>query len=184
MQPIQLWSSRAAALAACLSLLFASGCKDAAEEDFKKCEQLDKEKKYEEALKACRAASQKDPRSPYGEKALALENKLYDKLEEQKKEAAAEAKEKAEAEAMQNANEKVYFKLESTPPKDPDGYSERCMARNRAYENAYNCEPKDPSSVKEDDPFPYKEECMVLAKSKGCMPFYENNPTKLFCCTK
>ena len=76
------------------------------------------------------------------------------------------------------------MRLQSTPPKDPDGYSERCMARNRAYENTYNCEPKDPSSVKEGDAFPFKDECMLIAKEKGCMPFYEDSPTKLFCCTK
>lgn len=184
MQSIKTWSNRVGAVAVCLGLTFASGCKDAAEEDFKKCEQLDKDKDFEEALRACRAASQKDPRSPYGERALALENKLYDKLEEQKKERAAEAKEKAEFEAMENARAKVVFNRQSTPPNDPDGYSERCMARNRAYENSYNCEPKDPSSVKGDDPFPYKEECMLIAKSRGCLPFFEDNPTKLFCCTK
>ena len=32
------------------------------------------------------------------------------------------------------------------------GYSERCMAKNRIYENSYNCEPKDPSAVPADDP--------------------------------
>jgi hypothetical protein len=172
------------AAAVCLGILFTFGCTDAAEEDYKKCEQLDKEHKYEDALKACREASQKDARSIYGEKALALENKLYDKIEKQKKEQAAEEAEYAESRALDNANAKVSFVLQSTPPKDPDAYSERCMARNRAYENTYNCEPKDPSTVKEGDGFPFKEECMVIAKSRGCMPFFEKSPTKLFCCTK
>jgi len=161
-----------------------AGCTDAAEQDFKRCEQLDKEKKFEEALAACQEAQKKDARSPFGEKAIALESKLHDKISALKKEQAAAALENADASALEAANAKVVFNQVSTPPNDPQGYSERCMARNRAYENSYNCDPKDPTTVKEGDAFPFKDECMLVAKNRGCMPFFEQSPTKLFCCTK
>jgi hypothetical protein len=160
------------------------GCTDDAEEDFKRCEQLDKERKFEEALTACQEAQKKDSRSPFGQKAISMESKLHDKIAALEKEKAAAAAENAESKALDEANAKVVFQQASTPPNDPHGYSERCMARNRAYENSYNCEPKDPSTVKEGDPFPYKEECMLVAESRGCMVFFEESPTKLFCCTK
>lgn len=172
-------------MAAAASLIASvAGCTDAAEADYKRCEQLEKEGKLEEAVKACHDAQQKDARSPFGEKATALESKLYDKIAARKKEAAREAAENAEIEGLEAAKAKVEFRQKSTPPNDPDGYSERCMARNRAYENSYECEPKDPGSVDAGDPFPYKAECMMVAQSRGCMPFFENSPTKLFCCTK
>ncbi|HNS96908.1 MAG TPA: hypothetical protein PLJ27_10635 [Polyangiaceae bacterium] len=165
-------------------VLMALGCTDDAEQDFKRCEQLDKERKYEEALLACQEAQKKDSRSPFGQKAISLESKLHDKISALAQEKAAAAKESEEADALETANAKVVFNQVSTPPNDPQGYSERCMARNRAYENSYHCEPKDPSSVREGDAFPFKEECMLIAKNRGCMPFYEDSPTKLFCCTK
>jgi len=160
-----------------------AGCTDAAEADFQRCEQLEREKSYEQALLACQEAQKKDSRSHAGKKAITLEGKLHDKISTIEKKNAAQAAEDADAEAMFAANSKVTFVQVSTPPNDPRGYSERCMARSRAYENTYNCEPKDPSAV-EGEAFPFKNECMLIATSRGCMPFYEENPTKLFCCTK
>jgi hypothetical protein len=173
----------AAVTLGCLSLL-ATACTDKAEAGFKECEKLEAQGKLEEAILACRAAHHADARSPYGEKALALESKLLDKtteLEQRRKAAEAESK---ESNKVSNAEAKVHWVRVSTPPNDPMGYSERCMARNRNYENSYNCEPQDPSSAPAGDPFPFKEECLLLAEQRGCVPFHADSPTKLFCCTK
>ena len=173
-----------AAVAALGFLSLFAACTDKAEAGFKQCEKLEAEGKLEEAILACRSAHQADARSPYGEKALALESKLLDKtteLEKQRKAAEAESK---EANKVSDAEAKVHWVRASTPPNDPMGYSERCMARNRNYENSYNCEPKDASAAPAGDPFPFKEQCLLLAEQRGCVPFHTDSPTKLFCCAK
>jgi len=183
-------AAKAARLAVCIafatacSLPILAGCTDQAEADFHRCEQLDQDRKYEEALLACQQAQTKDARSPFGVKATNLESKLHDKIaaiEEKKK---AKAAEDAAFAALSDAESKVVFNQVSTPPNDPHGYSERCMARNRAFENSYNCEPKDSTAVPAGDGFPFKDECMLIAKERGCTPFYPENPTKLFCCAR
>ena len=164
--------------------LLVSGCKDKAEPDLKRCEQLEQEGKLEEALAACQAASAADPSSAAGELATKKQIKLLDKVAQERKAKEVEAKQLAEQAKLQDAESKVNFQLESTPPKDPKGYSEKCMADDRAYENAYSCLPKDPSQAKPDDPFPFKNECLLVAAQKGCKPMHADNPSKLFCCTK
>ena len=160
------------------------GCTDAAQADYEQCEKLDRQGEFEQALKACQQAQQKDSRSAAGAKAISLESKLHDKIAARKLEQQRDAEHQGDSEALAQAEEKVHLVQVSTPPNDPQGYSERCMAKNRAYENSYHCEPKDPSQAAPNDPFPMKNECLLLAKSKGCLPFYDGTPTKLFCCTK
>jgi hypothetical protein len=178
---------RLGALPACVLVsasLLVSGCKDKAEPDLQRCEQLDKEGKLEEALLACQAARAADPSSAAGELATKREIKLLDKVAAARKAKVAEDAAQAEQAKLEAAEAKVNFMLESTPPKDPKGHSERCMAADRAYENGYACVPKDPSEAKADDPFPFKDECMLVAARKGCKPLDADNPSKLFCCTK
>ncbi|MCU0692573.1 MAG: hypothetical protein MUF54_14325 [Polyangiaceae bacterium] len=167
-----------------LTLLLAAGCRDAAEPDYERCKQLEAEGKLEDALVACDAAQKADKNSPSGQKATRLKIKLYDRIEAEKKDREDAAAKHKEQSGIQDAESKVRWELVSTPPKDPHGYSERCMARNRAYENSYNCVPQDPSKVSPDDAFPFKQECMLLAERRGCMPFHAETPTKLFCCAK
>lgn len=180
----RVWCGLGPWMALGFTFVLVAGCTDAAQKDYEQCEALEKQGKFEEALAACQKAQEKDARSVFGAKAISLESKLHDKIAEQKEKSEREAKEAQQDEALEQANQKVQMVLVSTPPNDPQGYSERCMARNRAYENSYKCEPKDPSSAPEGEAFPFKDECQIVAKSRGCMPFYEGNVTKMFCCTK
>jgi hypothetical protein len=168
----------------CVAVTSLMGCKDKAEPDLKRCQQFEKEGKVEEALTACEAAHAADPQSAAGEEAIKLEIKLRDKVAAARKAKIAQDARDAEQAKIDEAVAKVNFMIESTPPKDPKGYSEKCMADDRAYENSYSCTPKDPGEAKPNDPFPFKAECMVVAGQKGCKPMHPENPDKYFCCTK
>lgn len=174
--------TRIAVVCACMTGLM--GCKDKAEPDLQRCIQLEKEGKLEEALVACEASRAADPNSAAGEQATKLEIKLRDKVVNARKAKVAQDAKDAEQAKIEAAQAKVNFMIESTPPKDPKGFSEKCMADDRAYENSYSCTPKDPADAKPDDPFPLKAECMIVAAQKGCKPMHPETPSKYFCCTK
>lgn len=161
-----------------------AGCKDAAEADYKRCEQLEAQGKLEEAAAACRAASAADRSSRFGEQATKKEIKLLDAIQARKQADVARAASQADQAKIQDAESKVQWVLESTPPKDPQGLSEKCMAMSRDFENAYSCTPKDPSAVPPGQPVPFLEECTVLANAKGCKPFNPDVPSPRWCCTK
>lgn len=167
-----------------LTVLLSFGCTDKAEADYKKCEQAESSGKFEEALAACQAASAADPRSPAGELATKKTIKLYDKVDKARKAKVAEDARAAEQAKLDLADSKVQWRQESTPPKDPHGFSEKCMEADRAYENSYSCTPKDPTGVNPQDPFPFKEECLLMAAQRGCKPMHPDSPSKMFCCTK
>jgi len=161
-----------------------SGCKDAAEADYKRCEQLETQGKLDEAAAACHAASVADKSSHYGDLATKKEIKLLDAIAARRKADAARAASQADQAKIQEAEAKVQWVLESTPPKDPQGLSEKCMAMSRDFENAYQCTPKDPSAVPPGQPVPFLEECKLIAGMKGCMPFNPQVPSPRWCCTK
>lgn len=161
-----------------------SGCKDAAEADYKRCEQLETQGKLEEAAAACHAASLADKSSTYGDQATKKEIKLLDAIQARRKADAARAASQADQAKVQAAESKVQWVLESTPPKDPQGLSEKCMAMSRDFENVYSCTAKDPSTIPPGQPVPFLEECTLLAGLKGCKPFNPDVPSPRWCCTK
>ena len=160
------------------------GCKDAAEPDFTRCQELERQGKLDDALKACQAAQAADKSSKYGSMASQKESTILDRLRQKKDEEASKANDQKDYDKVQDAESKVQWVLESTPQKDKGSMSEQCMARDRAFENGYSCGPKDPSKVPPGDGIPFGEECQVLAASRGCKPFTPNAPSKYYCCTK
>ena len=87
-------------------------------------------------------------------------------------------------EKIDAAEAKVQWVLEATPPKDKAGMSEQCMARDRAFENAYSCGPKDPAAVPPGDGVPMLEECKISAAQRGCKLLNPQAPSQYYCCTK
>jgi hypothetical protein len=169
-----------------LSLMgvWVSGCTDKAEAGFKKCEQLESSGKLEEALIACQSARASDPNSQYGTLATKKEIHLLTVLTAKKSAKVADEASQAEQERLQDAESKVQWQLESTPPNDKRGLSEKCMAMARDYENAYSCMPKDPAQVRPGQPAPFLEECKLLATSKGCKSLDADGASRIFCCGK
>jgi hypothetical protein len=161
-----------------------AGCKDAAEPDYRRCEQLESQGKLDEALEACRAARAKDARSPMGELATKKEVSLLTRIDAKRRQQAAQDRSEKDQAKIEAAEAKVQWVLESTPPKDKLGMSEKCMAASRDFENAYSCMPKDPSSVPAGEAVPFLEECKLLAATRGCKPLHPESPDRYFCCTK
>jgi len=160
------------------------GCTDKAEPGFKKCEQLESSGKLDDALAACQSAKAADPNSQYGTLATKKEIHLLSALATNKTKKAADEASQAEQERLQDAESKVGWQLESTPPNDKRGLSEKCMAMARDYENAYSCMPKDSSLVRPGQPAPFLEECKLLAASRGCKSLDSDGASRIFCCGK
>jgi hypothetical protein len=170
-----------------IALLLSAGavsCKDAAEPDYKKCIELEGQGKLDEALAACHAAYVADKSSRYGDLASKEEIKLLDMIKEKRDQAVKRDADSDDREKVNDAESKVQFVLEATPMKDKGGMSEQCMAKDRAFENAYSCTPKDPDSAPAGEGVPYLEECKLLASRRGCKFLTPEAPSKLFCCTK
>lgn len=162
----------------------AVSCKDAAEPDYKRCMELEGQGKLDEALAACQAASAADKSSKFGDMASKEELKLMDRIKEKRDQAAKRDADSDDREKINAAENKVQFVLEATPQKDKGGMSEQCMAKDRAFENAYSCNPTDPDSAPKGEGVPYLEECKLLASRRGCKFLTPDAPSKLFCCTK
>lgn len=161
-----------------------TGCTDKAEPGFRKCEQLEVQHKLDEALAACQAARAADPRTPFGELATKKEVRLLDALAARRKNQTALEDQMKDQARIQEAESKVRWQLESTPPNDKHAWSERCMAASRDFENSYSCKPVEPTEPRQGESYPLQQECMLIASVRGCKPMDPNSPSQLFCCTK
>jgi len=178
------WGTLAVAASALLASAGVVSCKDAAEPDYKRCMELEAQGKLDEALAACRAASAADKSSKFGDLASKEEIKLLDMVKQKRDQDARREADAADREKINDAESKVRFTLEATPQNDKGGMSEQCMKTNRAFENAYSCDPVDPSAAPPGEAVPFLEECKLVASRRGCKLLTPDTPSKLFCCTK